>query len=183
MKTLAIVGLALFVGREAFAQRGSGTLPGVVTRDTLAHTVSGAAIALPQLGRLVRTDSAGSFRFADVPPGRHAIVVRAVGFRVLSDSIDIQGGQTLDADLTLTPLVVLLDTIRTRAGRLPGVPWMLQEFESRRRSSPTGKFLTDSTLRKHDDAVMASVVGMLPGARTVQDRSYVYLASTRASSI
>jgi hypothetical protein len=108
--------------------------------------------------------------------------MRAIGFNTFADSIAVAAGQTLDGELTLSPVVTTLDRIRTTATAVRNIPPALREFESRRKSSPTGYFLGDSALRRHDSDDMSTLIGMLPSVRTVLMKTKVYLASARSQS-
>jgi hypothetical protein len=65
-------------------------------------------------------------------------------------------------DLTLTPLVTTVDTLRVRANR--AVP--LEEFE-RRRKLGFGHFLTEDDLKKKGPTYMGDIFRGLPGVVTM----------------
>jgi hypothetical protein len=179
---MLVIALLGAVAQTAAGQ--TGTFMGIVTRDTLSHGVRGAEIRLPQLGLAAQTDVNGEFRFDAVPAGRYAVTVRAIGFEQFADSIDIAAGKTLDGDLTLRPAATQLDTLITKADAPNTVPPLLRDFESRRKMHTAGAFLDDSTLRAHDDEHLSSLIGMLPGVRTVhqQFKTGVYLASAMSTT-
>lgn len=154
-----------------------GVFSGVVTGDSLGHPVTRAEVALPQLHRVTLADEQGGFRFNDVPAGHYAVTVRAIGFDAFTDSVTIAAGDTLDGELTLSPAVTHLASVRTTAPTAPQVPPRLQEFVFRDRAQITGYFLSDSALRRHDREDLVSVIGMLPGVRVLFVKSYSYLAS------
>jgi hypothetical protein len=165
MRWCTIVCLLTFFSRSLVAQ--TGTFTGVVTRDTLGTPLPGADVALSGVETRVRTDAQGAFRFTNVAAGKHSVVVRAVGFEMFYAQIDIEPGKTLDGDLTLTRAPVVLDTVMSVERGADATPPNLRDFESRRKSAATGQFITDSTLRAHDDAMVGSLVGMLCGAKIV----------------
>jgi hypothetical protein len=181
LATLGLLGMVCLMARGVLAQGASATFTGVVTRDTIGTPVAGAEIRLLDIGRSARSDAKGEFRFAGVPAGSLNVTVRAVGFEPFVATVTIAAGQTLDADLTLTPASVLLDTVRSVGSRHPALPWKMQEFESRRQTAASGQFLTDSLLHAHQDEMMASLVGMLNGAKLAYSpkSTAVYLASSR----
>ena len=164
--------------RLALAQ-GSGTFVGIVTRDTLDHRLSGIEVRIPQLQRSVRTNEDGSFRFAGIAPGKYAVSIRAIGFEPFTTFIDIKSGDLLDAELTLVPVAVSLDTVRTVDRARPAPPLILQEFESRRRAGAFGQFLGDSALRAHEDDMLISFLAKFHGARSVSSGTSTFLASSR----
>ncbi|HEY4219322.1 MAG TPA: carboxypeptidase-like regulatory domain-containing protein [Gemmatimonadaceae bacterium] len=176
-----------FVGAQTLAAQTSaaqsGTFVGVVTGDTLGHPVASAEVSLPELNRTTLANAQGEFRFGDVPAGRYAVVVRAIGFQLLTDSISIASGRTLDGELTLSPAVAQLAGVRTTATNAPAIPPRLQEFDARQREKMSGYFLSDSALRRRDRDDLYTLIGMLPGVRVLMDKpASVYLASTHASN-
>jgi iron complex outermembrane receptor protein len=77
-------------------------LTGKVTLDT-GEPMSGAAVALEELKREVRTDAAGAYTFESVPPGNYHVSVRAEGYSTRRTEVTVTpAGATLD-------LVVELD--------------------------------------------------------------------------
>src|SRR5262245_29889665 len=58
---------------------GPRQLVGVV-RDTFATPLEGVEITMPGLLRRIATRSDGSFRIEDVPPGKHTMRARKIGF-------------------------------------------------------------------------------------------------------
>jgi hypothetical protein len=184
MSTCAIHACCAIALTASLASAQTGVFSGVVTGDALGHPVTSAEVRLPELNRVAQSNAQGEFRFADVPAGHYLVVVRAIGFNTFADSIVVADGQTLDGDLTLSPTVTTLDRIRTTAVSVKRIPPSLREFESRRLSSPTGFFLSDSALRRHDRETLSSVVGMLPGVHTVfgNKTTTVHLASAKLAS-
>jgi hypothetical protein len=179
---LTLLLLVLGGAGSVSAQGSAASLTGVVARDTSGFGVAGAEIRLPELRLTTRSDSKGEFRIGGLPGGRYAISVRAVGFRPFIGSVDLVPGKALDVELALTTSAVVLDTVRSTGLRFPEVPWMLQDFESRRRAASTGQFLTDSILRHHETEKMVSLVSMFRGARIaydLRDPTKMVLASAR----
>jgi carboxypeptidase family protein len=60
--------------------------------------VSGAWVAIPELGMLATADSEGRFRFDRVPSGRHSVVVRAPDGGEAKADVDVPGSK---ADLVV----------------------------------------------------------------------------------
>lgn len=147
----------------------NGRFMGVVTRDTLGHPIASAQVALPSLNRGMQTNARGEFQFSDVPPGRYEVDIRAIGFESFTATIDIAPGQTINGDLTLTPSVISLDTVRsTVANVVRGREIELREFDSRKKSHASGAtFFDDSLLRRRDNDQLVSLLGHMPGARVI----------------
>lgn len=99
-----LLAVALFASL-AVAQETTGALQGTVKDPTLA-VIPGAEVALggPALvaGRTVTSDSAGTFRFAELPPGTYSLTVTARGFRkAVQGGIVLEVGKRLSVDITL----------------------------------------------------------------------------------
>lgn len=159
--------VALCVASRATAQAPAGSFIGIVTRDTLGSPVADANLLLSGINRAARSGSDGSFKITSVPAGHYHLVVRAIGFEVFQSDVDIAAGQVLNGEIQLTRAPILLDTVTSRAARRSDAPYELQEFEFRRRSSPTGYFITDSLLRKREDGTLGTLFGAFPGAKIV----------------
>src|SRR5665213_1670633 len=163
---VAVCALCILVALPAHAQ--TGTFAGTVARDSLDHEVGNADVQLPQLNRKATTNYMGEFRFGEVPPGRYAVTVKAVGFQPFIDSIDVKAGATLDGDIVLTPLPVNLDTSRTvAAGTRPQLPAGIAELEERRKLHMGGFFVTDSMLRANDERKITYLLAMAPRVEQV----------------
>jgi hypothetical protein len=92
----AAIGIAS-VGSSQLARAQAGSFVGIVARDTLDHGIANAEVRLPQLDRLATTNDSGTFEIPDIPAGRYAVVVRAIGFQQLIAEIEVKAGQRLDA--------------------------------------------------------------------------------------
>jgi hypothetical protein len=155
--------LALCVATSVSAHAQTGTFLGTVSRDSMEHAIGNAEVELPQLNRKATTNYMGEFRFGDIPPGRYAVNVHAVGFQPLLDSIDIKAGATVDGDIILTALPVNLDTSRTTAAAVEKrLPIGLDQMEDRRKMHMGGYFVTDSMLRANDERKLTYFLSQAP---------------------
>lgn len=89
----------------AIAQETTGGLQGTV-KDASGAVVSGAQITVTGStlvgAKTATSDSAGYYRFANLPPGMYTLNVSAKGFTTLKrDGIDIQVGHLPTLDLTM----------------------------------------------------------------------------------
>lgn len=71
-----------------------GSITGVVMGSEDA-VYEGATVTLEPLHRKTTTDGMGSFRIADVPPGRYTLVVAAPGFKTARQALTLDAGQPL----------------------------------------------------------------------------------------
>jgi hypothetical protein len=97
--------LALLTSGPMFSQSiGSGTVIGTVS-DQSGAVVSGVAAqlhnAITGYSQTARTDSNGSYRFNNIPPGGYDIKVEASGFTGVTQHVDVHGGLPLTVNLTL----------------------------------------------------------------------------------
>jgi iron complex outermembrane recepter protein len=98
---IAAVLFLLMCGSTSSAQ-SSAFVAGKVTRDT-GEPMGGAAVALEELKREVRTAEDGTYRFENVPAGNYHLSVRAEGYSTRRTEVTVSPqGATLD-------LVVELD--------------------------------------------------------------------------
>lgn len=92
---------------SSFAEPGTfhddetGAVRGIVTDDQLAPIVD----ALVTLGTLeTRSDLAGAFAFSFVKPGRHLLMVAAVGFESMEREADVTAGAPVELRIQLRAL-------------------------------------------------------------------------------
>jgi outer membrane receptor protein involved in Fe transport len=102
--------LGLAVARPLAAQGLRGTVEGTVTSRAGAP-VAGAVVGAPALGRAVRTDSTGAYRFPDLPVGPQRLEIRAIGFQPVRVGVDVVAAETVRADAVLQPAVVTLPEV------------------------------------------------------------------------
>lgn len=147
-------------------QAQAGGFAGSVLQDTLGHGVAQAQVEIPDARRTTATDSRGNFAFSNIAPGRYAIVVRALGFELLVDTIAIAPGQRLEADIVLNPVPVKLAAVQTLDhNSVPRLPPGLQEMEERRNMHVGGYFVTDSMLRANDEKKLTYFLSRIPALR------------------
>lgn len=149
----------------------------------VADAASGAPIAaaevfLPELRRLVRTDSLGQARMAGVPLGTHRVRVRRLGFAP-SDVVLKFEQDTTDAVFRLERSTVELREIDVTAEQ---VPHALRDFETRRKQG-IGRFLTQADLSRDANRDFADVAAMrFPGLTLKTDEfGKPHIASTRSN--
>ncbi|HEY4218910.1 MAG TPA: carboxypeptidase regulatory-like domain-containing protein [Gemmatimonadaceae bacterium] len=163
MRGRVAIALSTLLSVSLHAQ--SGSFAGSVLQDTLGHGVARAEVQMPDAHLTTATDARGNFAFSNVSPGRHAIVVRAIGFELLVDTIDVASGQRLEADIVLHVAPVNLATVKTTASAEKRLPFGLDEMEDRRKTGLGGYFVTDSMLRKDDYRKLTYFLSQMPSLR------------------
>ena len=170
--------LALTSASAALAQ--SASIVGVVLRDSSEAPLANAEVLLKSPNRSTRTDSAGSFTFRDLKPGRHSITVRLIGYESLGTDFQLKPGETVEPEFILRQSVTKLKAVDVKAAAAKG-PWStkLQEFEERR-AMGVGRFLTADFFEKQEGAPMSSFLAReVPGLKFITNNGHRWMASTR----
>ena len=167
MRALLVAGFCVAFAASGQAQGAqpeqSGTFGGTVARDTIGGVIASAEVSIPDLNRTTLTSSRGAFELSNVPPGPHAITVRAIGYQLLVDTVDIAAGQRIDADIVLTPTPVDLAPVKSTERALEKrLPIGLQEMEDRRKMHMGGHFVTDSMLRANNERQLTYFLSQMP---------------------
>lgn len=148
-------------GRVTSVLTGKASLRGVARNQT-GQPVNGARVTLWGTGVEATANASGQYQFVTLPEGTYTVEVRAVGFQPHRAPADLVATRDNVLDLTLTPLVTTVDTLRVRANR--AVP--LQEFE-RRRKLGFGHFLDEEQIKKKGPMYMGDIFRGLPGVVTM----------------
>ncbi len=97
--------LALAVG-PVYGQAISGNIVGTVV-DSTGAAVAGADITVTNIGTgvaaIATSNSTGEYRFNNLPVGTYKVMVKAAGFRVVTEQVEIQLNQTGTANVVLSP--------------------------------------------------------------------------------
>ncbi len=108
----AALGLALallLVATPAAAQ--TGTVQGTIVAAGSGLGISGAQVSIVGTDIGTATGRDGSFVLLNVPAGQHTVRAVAIGFKVGTLQLAVQGGQVTQADLRLTRSVLELDAV------------------------------------------------------------------------
>lgn len=102
-------------GPGALLAQGTGVIRGTVTRAGTEGGVRDAVVSVEGTGVLAVADGRGRYLLRQVPAGRQAIVVRAIGYQPETRTVqmDAGGGQVLD--IALEPGAMLLSEIVVEA--------------------------------------------------------------------
>jgi CarboxypepD_reg-like domain len=155
--------MLLMSGVGGLAQ--TGMLSGTVFRDSAGHQLAAADIVLPALNRRATANWAGEFRISQLPAGRHAVLVRHLGFAPLIDTIEVADGARVDREFILTEQPATLDTVSVKAPEKKYISPALRDFEERRKAG-FGYFIEEETMRKNNERRLIDVLaGYLPGIK------------------
>lgn len=134
------------------------TFRGRVTTEGGGAPVANAEVWFPTLDRRVRSDSSGAFWFDSLPAGHTLVQVRRLGFVVRRDTLTLTAGNAVNREYALVSQATLLDTVRTVADQVKYISPALRGFEERRTNAPSGYFIPESELRKHDESPLSSII-------------------------
>jgi hypothetical protein len=171
---LLALGLLTSVSAISKAQRASGVVRGPGNALD-AVTVIVLDSAMHEVGRTA-SDYRGSYSLK-LPDVSYRLRLTKVGFEPVVATL-MKPIKDTTIDFVLQPVQVTLDTSRTVASlRLPDP--QLVDFERRRVARTSGRFLTDSQLRKNDHVGFSSVIRThVPRTTLVSYRGQEYLTSS-----
>ena len=138
---------------------GTAALTGIV-RDGAGNAVRGAEVRILSAPILARTNDGGEYLLTGLPAGTQEIEVRQLGYAVIRRPVELRGSVRMRHDVRLDR-VVSLDSITVRARR--SSPYA--EFETRRRESIDGKFLTEADIVRIQPKFTSDVVYLNPSFR------------------
>ena len=155
------------------------TIRGMVSAGSGANVrpLAGAEILLPALQMSGRTTAGGAFAIGRLAEGRHAMIVRSVGFRPLLTHVQLPVPEDSLLTFVLEPLApelapVVIRGRNSRTGRM-------SEFEERRATNAGGTFLSRDDLEKREYSHLSDVLRSVRGVRLsrLDDGSVVALSS------
>lgn len=164
---LAVLVLALPL-RAAVGQPATGAIAGSV-RDSVGAPVAAAEMTVDGVARRAITDTAGRFRFEQVPAGQRIVAVRRIGFRRAQLSVIVEAERTAEARVVLGRLVQQLDAVVVEAPRGRRARHLAGFYERRRLGA--GRFLTQERIDERQALSLPELLSSeLPGVRIVSTR-------------
>jgi CarboxypepD_reg-like domain len=123
------------------------------------------------------TDSHGHVLIRRVPAGTQFVRVQRIGYETQSLTLDVEPGDTVQLDLTLSTSAIPLDTVR--AAREAQVPALARNGFYERQKVGLGHFVTERELSRVPDEPTHSIFRRIPGVDAVAVGNYWILVSTR----
>lgn len=108
-RVLTIAALALVLAAPAYAQATWGDIAGRITSAQDGSPIPGATVLVDGTNYGTAANDDGIFRFR-VPEGRYALLIRAVGFETVTDSVRVVKRQETILDVRLNEATVELGT-------------------------------------------------------------------------
>jgi hypothetical protein len=140
---------------------GSAALTGIV-RDGSGNGVSGAEVRVLSTAAFARTDNHGEYLLTALPAGTQEVEIRQLGYVVIRQPIELRNSVRMRHDIRLDR-VVSLDSIKVNARRSS----VYAEFETRRRESIDGKFLTEAEIVRVQPKFTSDIVYLNPSFRVL----------------
>lgn len=149
----------LFARKDLYfgASRADGALRGRVVNGK-GEGLAGAIVSLA--GRRTRTDANGEWSFLGVALGTRVLDVRAIGYYPERRPVDVTPSSP-SVRVQMATFESVLDTMRIRASMLRGADE--GGFEERRRSSGSGRFLTEQDIRRRAPIEISDLFKSIPG--------------------
>lgn len=134
-----------------------------------SRAVAGAEVVLLPTLRTVRTDTAGRFRFSDVPPGTYTVQVRRIGFDVGMSRVEVDHADAwVDVTLFVAPQALGQVTI---AGRQVLFPARYAEAYARMERG-TGWYFTHELIDSLKAYDIESLLPLVPGVHVGRGISF-----------
>lgn len=139
---------------------GDGQLSGtVVAAENPNRPLSGATVSIVN-GPQARANERGEWTITNAPPGTRTLEVRALGYYPERRPVDVIDSAP-PVRVGLATLKSVLDTVRVTAAAM--MTNSLVEFESRRRTSGFGRFITSQDVAKRNLMVTSDLFKNFPG--------------------
>jgi hypothetical protein len=140
---------------------GSAALTGVV-RDGSGHELSGVDVRVLSTAAVSRTNDRGEYLLTGLPAGTQELEVRQLGYVVIRLPVELRNSRRMRHDVRLDR-VVSLDSIGVSARRSS----RYGEFETRRRESIDGRFLTEADIMRVQPKFTSDIVYLNPSFRVL----------------
>lgn len=173
-QTLWLAATALAGGVLA-GPAAAATLSGKVIDSTGVRSLGGAELLLLELNRSARTDTDGTFRFADLAPGAYTLRVRYAGAATVETTISVPD-QGTNTEIALSPYAnTSLESVL-----VTGQQANLASSISRQRASDTVEnVLTRDAMGQFPDQNVAEATRRAPGINVLNDQGEGRFISVR----
>jgi hypothetical protein len=152
---------------------GSAALTGVV-RDGTGNGLAGVEVQVLSTAAFARTNDRGEYLLTGLPAGTQELEIRQLGYAVIRRPVELRNSLRMRHDVRLDR-VVSLDSIKVSARRSSAYA----EFETRRRESIDGKFLTETDLVRVQPKFTSDIVYLNPSFRVLGQGPDAKIISSR----
>jgi hypothetical protein len=130
---------------------------GLVIADSTEEAVAGAEVVFNELNRTAVTGTNGTFRFNDIPAGKHRVTIRRGGFRPINAEVSFAENQTVDHRIVLGQAVAALPQVSITED----APSVNSDFDNHRKLG-IGRFLTRAELDKLPGRALGMAIATTP---------------------
>lgn len=152
---------------------GSAALTGIV-RDGAGSGVAGAEVRVLSTAAFAQTNDRGEYLLSGLPAGTQEVEIRQLGYAVIRRPVELRNAIRMRHDVRLDR-VVSLDSIKVNARRSS----VYAEFETRRRESIDGKFLTEADIVRVQPKFTSDIVYLNPSFRVLSQGPDAKIISSR----
>lgn len=89
----------------------AGTIVGSVTDRATQQPLAQVRLIVPGTTLETQTNAQGEYRIANVPAGRHTVGLFKIGFKAMSDTVQVVAGQTATLNFQMTASLVTLSEV------------------------------------------------------------------------
>lgn len=194
MRALCAALLLAFVSSTLMAQDSTkraptpGRIKGRVVADSGRAPIEGATVLIPALGLKVTTDTGGRYNIPDLKAGPVQVVVRAIGFRDDSTTVEVRERTVVNLELRLA----FEEIAMTRPGQArpttyvastyvapDTTPDRMRDFRDRK-AKGVGRFLTRGEIEKWTGRRTAEMLDALGGLKVENTGMQAFATNGRA---
>ena len=159
----------------ALASRGA-VFTGIVVTDSTRVPITGAEVALPELGKSAFSNARGEFRITGIAAGDQHVVVRRIGYGAADTHVTFRSNETVERRVVLGRAVMLEPVIVSDLA----FERAMASFDEHRRVG-LGHFIARAEIAKYEGMKLGTVLQQLPGIdlRHGQDHG-TFVSSRRA---
>jgi len=110
-----LFGAAVLLATAVPAMAQQGSIEGTVTDQATTQPLEAARVVLTGTNRIETTNRSGVFRMRGVAPGTYQVRVLRLGYKPVTDTAVVEGGQVAALTFAMVPAPVQLDEIVTTA--------------------------------------------------------------------
>jgi outer membrane receptor for ferrienterochelin and colicin len=150
-----------------------GRIVGRVIDGGSGDPVPGAQVTVDGTSITGRSDLSGRYTLLNVPPGRHTVTVRVIGYAAKSvTGVEVAAGQVVPLDVSLAAAAIQVAAVEVTAAVERGS--VARAIEEQRSATQIVSSISQEQIKKSPDSDAGQVVQRVSGV-TVQDGKYVFV--------
>ena len=144
----------------------AGTLIGTVLDSNGVRPLQGADVRISSIGRVTTADTAGRFRFTDLPAGTYELTASFAGAAVQTQTITVSQDGTQQVNFALAPEGTDIDTILVIGQQST----MLTNIQRQRAADTVVTVLSKDAIGQFPDQNVAEALRRAPGINVLNDQ-------------